>query len=261
LVLSGSTVAEIPDGTYTLTYAPKPNETVRWVGTVGDEEITLWSKGGDMDISFQSPDGVSRLFVYRKSGTWPLEDITFAPSDVISSTGYTGNAPTCATLDMVKADPFEPDNPIIIPTDKKEVLYDYEVITAGDAFSRGKYKYTDDILGSELAHVDNSTRAFDDERFLGYLDFGSGDHWYIYNPNAIDIYENTSTSTTPPLTDDWTGGTAPTPIIEKRGEFQYLNVTGEADPEADIENRGTQTVLTQIPIIVKPAYRLGQSST
>lgn len=40
---------------------------------------------------------------------------------------------------------------------------------------------------------------------------------------------------------------------------QFFTPTALADISTDIENRGTQTVLTQIPLIVKPAYRLADA--
>jgi len=41
-------------------------------------------------------------------------------------------------------------------------------------------------------------------------------------------------------------------------DFIHLDAQDAADTSTDIEVRGTQTVLTQIPLVVKPAYRLAE---
>jgi hypothetical protein len=85
-------------------------------------------------------------------------------------------------------------------------------------------------------------------------------NWSMFTivPSFIEVYDNPSTDTTTVPTSGWAQvtGASPVPTFGPTTIQQYCIPDDVADQPADVEGRGTQTVLTRIPIAVKPAYRL-----
>lgn len=103
--------------------------------------------------------------------------------------------------------------------------------------------------------------------------YNNSSHWLIQAEWEDDYYRFYSCANTNPLDDPpqtgwytdtvpveetaYPTGVPPAPTISAPYVYQGFKPIAYADLPTDIENRGTQTVLTHIPLIVKPAYRLG----
>ena len=144
---------------------------------------------------------------------------------------------------------------------KYQVLYDYEVFSAGDAPTVGTFRR----LYESVDIYSQTTPQREDEALNRTLTHGDylGDAIWVVNSSEGWLYSalREVEDVVPPADAVWTdrGGGAPVITGAPGGLFQFCDAVSIADPPTDIENRGTQTVLTQIPIIVKPAYRLGNA--
>jgi hypothetical protein len=149
---------------------------------------------------------------------------------------------------------------IITPDGKFTPEYLPFTDNAGTTGVNGTYRLTIDGATKEYTNLNQPAVAVWDDFFT---------KWTLSteDPNLDNRYTNNQVASSPfPLTGWYVNipagqsGQEPAPIFTTP-LYQKFAPTDIADLPTDIENRGTQTVLTQIPLIVKPAYRLAEAAS
>jgi hypothetical protein len=151
---------------------------------------------------------------------------------------------------------FETDGKFIITPDAKYVALGQVTTDVSGGSIPGATYYESDVIATfwynSIDGVGSST---------SYLVEGAF-RWGMFQQDPlVEMYENDTTDperVVPPTgwyKDDVTSvGTPPMPTFGPTTVQQFCTLSAFADP--DVENKGTQTILTRIPIAVKPAYRL-----
>jgi hypothetical protein len=163
---------------------------------------------------------------------------------------------------------FEPKTPeILTPDGSFPPLWDYIIDTVGDVPTLGTYRYEtpQPPLGVTLFNIDNENRTDPSKRMMSLINLGlGGTKWYVYDPNNTDFpsYLNEDTGDTPPPTLwEQEEGELPVPEPAQTTDLLQRYIATSAYGGEDGESLGTQTVLTQIPLIVKPSYRLAEAAS
>lgn len=147
---------------------------------------------------------------------------------------------------------FEEDSIVITPTEKSNTFPESITVTGTGTGADAVYPY--------LGQSNDRPRYF-----AGLSDAKwSGTNWTIKDTLGNETWTHpTDSGNFPPagLWPDIGNLGSPAPTVAHGEVLQNFTPTSIADLPTDVENRGTQTVLTQIPLIVKPAYRLAQAAT
>ncbi|MHC4301351.1 MAG: hypothetical protein ACYS7Y_29130 [Planctomycetota bacterium] len=156
---------------------------------------------------------------------------------------------------------FEPDDPFITSVAKYNPTPNYEVIACGTSGALGTYILSNRNPDVDGFHFFNQTLdpayVIEKNTANGYC-VGTGSFEFLA---TYDVTGATGDATVP--LSGWTNQNAPTadpaPTLVEVDEH-VVWATNRADLPTDVENRGTQTVLTTIPLKVERAFRLADES-
>jgi hypothetical protein len=264
LTLQGSGIPEISDGTLILPRVDPDGgeqQLKKYELIVSGVTYLLQyrSSFGDYTWQFNIDDIPSASLVYVVKSFEAEKVPVFDDEFLVFQDGYVGTAPT-----ILNGPPlFETSGDFVITPDEKTVVTEITANVVAEYGPRAVYlEYFDEYNGHDrfkgAEGVSTFTLEYQPDVWLG----DPGWMWRVSNPGGnINLNYNLRDEEDPPKT-GWLPATGVGTVTFQYDKLleQDFTIVNIADAAADIEDRGTQTVLTQIPLIVKTAYRLAEAA-